>query len=147
MAWCYRNVTQLISRHTGGYVENEAGCEPRIQVRGEEMTIWHSPAYSWHKSEDGLCNPGRKHKKGEKGSRMALGHFDNQNSNGRRENCSEHMKDLSRKVRGKSTRYGAAERREELRKNERRSQRITEDWVINITQEEETNALNPGNSY
>lgn len=87
MAWCYRNVTQLISRHTGGYVENEAGCEPRIQVRGEEMTIWHSPAYSWHKSEDGLCNPGRKHKKGEKGSRMALGNFDIQNSNGRRENC------------------------------------------------------------
>lgn len=45
MAWCYRNVTQLISTHTGGYVENEAGCEARIQERGEEMTIWHSPAY------------------------------------------------------------------------------------------------------
>lgn len=39
----------------------------------------------------------------------------------------EHMKGLSRKVRGKSARYGAAERREELRKNERRSQRTTED--------------------
>ena len=39
----------------------------------------------------------------------------------------EHMKDLSRKVRGKSTKYGAAERREELRKNERLSQRITKD--------------------
>lgn len=45
MAWCYRNVSQLISTHTGGYVENEAGCEARIQERGEEMTIWHSPAY------------------------------------------------------------------------------------------------------
>lgn len=38
----------------------------------------------------------------------------------------EHMKDLSMKVRGKSTKYGAAERREELT-NERLSQRITKD--------------------
>lgn len=38
-----------------------------------------------------------------------------------------HMEDLSRKVRGKSTKYGAAERREELMKNERLSQRTTKD--------------------
>ena len=45
MAWRYRNVTQLTATHTGGYVENEAGCEPRIQVRGEEMTIRYLSAY------------------------------------------------------------------------------------------------------